>query len=260
MSTGELALAGRRIVVTRAREQAAGLVDRLHALGATVVVIPLITTLPIATPEEIVRSAAEVRSAPEPRWVAFTSATAVRLVAGAAGVESLAGVLVATVGLATAGAIEAAGRAPDVVAEEHDASGLAAAMIARGISGANVWFPSAEDASGRFERALRDGGATVLVQHLYRSVMPEAAPQRLRAAINEGVDAITLTSGSTARHLASILGDQPLPAEVAIVCIGEQTASEARAAGLPVTAVATDASADGLARALQECLSAEPLR
>jgi len=260
VSADQLPLAGRRIVVTRTREQAAGLVDRLHALGATVLVIPLLTTVPIATPEEIERTAAEVRSAAEPRWVAFTSATAVRLVVGAAGVELLAGMLVAAVGPATAGVLEAAGRAPDLITAEHDASGLAAAMITRGISGATVWFPSAEGASGRLERALRDRGATVHVQPLYRSVMPEDATQRLRRAINEGIDAITLTSGSTARHLASILGDRPLPADVAIVCIGDQTASEARAARLPVTAVAADPSAAGLARALQECLSAEPLR
>jgi uroporphyrinogen-III synthase len=260
MSTDELPLAGRRIVVTRTREQAAGLVDRLHALGATVVVIPLITTVPIATPEAILQVAAEIRSAAEPRWVAFTSATAVRLVAGAAGVESLTGMLIAAVGPATASVLEAAGRTPDLVAAEQDASGLAAAMVARGASGGTVWFPSAEGASGLLERALEERGAAVRVQHLYRSVMPEAAPQRLRAAMDEGIDAITLTSGSTARHLALILGDQPLPPCIAVVCIGEQTASEARAAGLPVTAVATAPSADGLVRALQECLSAEPLR
>jgi uroporphyrinogen-III synthase len=260
MSTEELPLAGRRIVVTRTREHAAGLVDRLHALGATVVVIPLITTVPIATPEEIVQTAAEIRSTAGPRWVAFTSATAVRLVAGAAGLESLAGMLVAVVGPATASALEATGLTPDLIADEHDASGLAASMVARGASGATVWFPSAEGASGLLERALEERGARVRAQHLYRSVMPEAAPRRLRAAIDEGVDAITLTSGSTARHLALILGDQPLPQGIAIVCIGEQTASEARAAGLPVSAVATVPSADGLAQALRECLSAEPLR
>jgi uroporphyrinogen-III synthase len=260
MTTDELPLAGRRIVVTRTREQAAGLVDRLHELGATVVVIPLITTVPIATPEEIVQSAAEIRSTAGPRWVAFTSATAVRLVAGAAGVESLTGMLVAVVGPATAGALEAAGLTPDLVASEHDASGLAAAMVARGASRRTVWFPSAEGASRLLQRALEERGATVRVLHLYRSVMPEAAPQRLRAAMEEGIDAITLTSGSTARHLALILGDQPLPPGIAVVCIGHQTASEARAVGLPVTAVATVPSADGLARALLECLSTEPLR
>jgi uroporphyrinogen-III synthase len=260
MIGADLSLAGRRIVVTRAREQATALVDRLHALGATVVVIPLISTVPIATPDEIASSAAEVRSSSEPRWVAFTSATAVRLVVGAAGLEAFDGMLVAVVGPATAKALEDAGGIPDLAADDHDASGLAAAMLRRGMAGATVWFPSAEGASERLVGALRGSGATVAVQHIYRSVMPDAAPRRLRAAMAEGIDAITLTSGSTARHLASILGADALPAGISIVCIGDQTASEARAAGLPVHGVAAVASAGGLAQALRECLGAEPLR
>jgi uroporphyrinogen-III synthase len=253
-------LAGRRIVVTRTREQAAGVVDRLHALGATVVVVPLISTVPLAAPDEIVQCAAELRSAAEPRWVAFTSATAVRLVVGAAGLESLAGARVAAVGPATARVLEAAGRVPDLVAADRDASGLAAAMVMQGLAGASVWFPAAEGASDKLVEALREAGATVTVQHIYRSVMPDAAPERLRAAIDDGVDAITLTSGSTARHLASILGAGSLPAGISIICIGDQTASEARATGLPVHAVATVASAEGLAEAVSQCLTAQPLR
>jgi uroporphyrinogen-III synthase len=260
MSAGDLPLAGRRVVVTRTREQAAGLVDRLQALGARVVVVPLISTVPIATPDEILQRVAELRSVPGPRWAAFTSATAVRLVVGATGVEALDGMLVGVVGPATAAVLEGAGRTPDLVAADRDASGLAAAMLQRDMAGARVWFPAAEGASEELVTALRRGGATVLVQHLYRSVMPDAAPGRLRAAIDEGIDAITLTSGSTARHLASILGADALPAGIAIVCIGDPTAAAARAAGLPVRGVAEVASADGLAQALRECLSAEPLR
>ena len=47
----------------------------------------------------------------------------------------------------------------------------------------------------------RAGGATVIVQHIYRSVMPDVAPDRLGRRSSGGIDAITLTSGSTARHL-----------------------------------------------------------
>jgi uroporphyrinogen-III synthase len=256
----ELPLAGRRIVVTRTRAQAEGLVDRLHDLGASVAVIPLISTVPVATPEDIVRNAAAVRAAPAPRWVAFTSATAVRLVLGGAGTESLTGMLVAAVGPATAAALANAGVVADLVAEDHDAAGLAKAMLVGGIAGATVWLPAARGASARLSEALAAGGADVAVQTIYRSAMPEAAPARLHAALEQGVDAITLTSGSTARHLAAILGNDPPPLGVAIVCIGEQTASEARAAGLPVHAVAATASAEGLVEAVTECLAPQPLR
>jgi uroporphyrinogen-III synthase len=260
MTGSTLALEGRRIVVTRAREQAEGLVDLLHALGATVIVVPLIATVPTAPPDEIARVAAEIRAAAEPRWVAFTSATAVRLVLGAAGADALAGIQVAAVGPATAGALAEAGVAADLIAADADASGLAAALAARGVAGALVWFPSAEGASGTLAASLGAGGSTVVVQPVYRTVMPEAATGRLRAALRDGVDAITLTSGSTARHLATALGSDPLPAGVLIVCIGAQTAAAARDAGLPVHAIAAEPSATGLAAALTGHLTPQPLR
>ena len=260
MNSADLPLAGRRILVTRAREQAEGLVDRLHALGAVVVVVPLIATVPIEAPDAIARVAAEIRASAEPRWVAFTSATAVRLVLGAVGIEALSGMNVAAVGPATAAALEEAGVILDLIALDADASGLAAALTARGLAGATVWFPSAAETSGTLTAGVTAAGAMVLVQPIYRTVMPDAAPGRLRAALRDSVDAITLTSGSTARHLMDALGGQALPAGVLVVCIGEQTASAARDAGLPVHAVASEPSAAGLAAALTGHLAPQPLR
>jgi uroporphyrinogen-III synthase len=253
-------LAGRRVLVTRTREQGEGLVDRLHDAGASVLVVPLITITPIADPDAIARAAAEVSAAPAPRWVAFTSATAVRLVLGAIGGSALAGMRIAAVGPSTAAALQAEGAAPDLVAGEHDAAGLAGAMLERGVAGATVWLPVAEAARDEFAQRLRNGGATVRVQHIYRSVMPVCAPEDLRAALAGGVDAITLTSGSTARHLVDALGSNPVPEGVVIVCIGEQTAADARAAGLTVAAIAAEASAQGLVRALIERVAPQPLR
>jgi uroporphyrinogen-III synthase len=259
MTTEDGALRGRTIMVTRTREQAEGLVDSLHERGATVVVVPLISTVPIARPEEIVSAAARTRAAPAPRWVAFTSATAARLVLGAAGADALSGVRIAAVGPATAAALRGAGLEPEVVAADHDASGLAAAMRTQAVEGATVWFPAAEGARDTLAEALRAAGAAVTVQAIYRSAMPDGAAGRVRAALAGGVDAITLTSGSTARHLAAALEGSPLPSGVRIVCIGDRTAADAITAGLPVHAVATESSAEGLVEALTGCLTPQPL-
>jgi len=260
MTGRPLPLAGRRVLVTRTREQAEGLVDRLHAAGASVVVVPLIATVPIAEPEAIVKVAATIAAAPAPRWVAFTSATAVRLVIGAAGAPALSSTHVAAVGPATTAALVAAGAPPDLMATDHEAVGLAAALLERGMDGASVWIPVAAGARGDLADLLKSAGAKVTVQHIYESVMPESAPERVRAALAGGVDAITLTSGSTARNLTAAAGVGGVPAEVRIVCIGEQTAAEARAAGLTVAAIARATSVDGLVSALTECLTPQPLR
>jgi uroporphyrinogen-III synthase len=253
-------LAGRRILVTRTREQAEGLVDSLHAAGASVAVVPLIATVPIADPDAIVRVAAEVSAAPEPRWVAFTSATSVRLVLGAAGIAALTSMSIAAVGPGTAAALAALGAPADLVAIDQDAAGLAAAMLDRGLEGATVWFPVAAGARGGFAESLRDAGARVTVQQIYRSLMPVSAPEHLRAAIAGGIDAITLTSGSTARNLVAAAGTDGLPPGVVIVCIGEQTADVARSAGLTVHAIARTPSIESLVAALTECLTPQPLR
>ena len=260
MTEASLSLAGRRVLVTRTREQAEGLVDRLHDAGASVAVVPLIATVPIAEPEAIVACAAGNAAAPPPRWVAFSSATAVRIVIGAAGAPALSGMLIAAVGPATAAALLSAAATPELVASEHDADGLATAMLQAGMAGATVWLPVAEGARGDLAERLRAAGAVVNVQPLYRSVMPAAAPDRLRAAFAAGVDAITLTSGSTARNLAMAMGAEAVPSGVPIVCIGEQTAAEARAAGLAVQVIAREASVNGLVAALTECLTPQPLR
>jgi uroporphyrinogen-III synthase len=260
MTGPPLPLAGRRVLVTRTREQAEGLVDRIHDAGGSVAVVPLIATVPVAEPDAIAEIAATTLAAPQPRWVAFTSATAARLVIGAAGAPALSGMLVAAVGPATASALEASGVTPDLVGGERDAGGLADAMLERGMRGATVWIPSAEGARVDLAARLRGAGAAVTVHHIYRSVMPAAAPELLRAAFAAGVDAITLTSGSTARNLSQAMAADGVPASAVIVCIGEQTAAEARAVGLAVRAVAREASVEGLVSALTECLSPQRLR
>src|SRR5205085_7150067 len=97
----------------------------------------------------------------------------------------------------------------------------------RGMGGATVWLPTAEAASLVLPERLTAAGAHVRVQHLYRSAMPSDAPRRLRSALGNGAEAITLTSGSTALHLVQALGGAALPSGLQVVCIGAQTAAAA---------------------------------
>ena len=248
------ALDGRRVLVTRTRERAAGLVDLLHQRGAEAVVVPLIATEPLAAPADVVAARDAARSAAPPRWAVFTSATAVRLALGVLGPKGLEGIAVAAVGGETASALASQEVSVDVVAAEQDAAGLASALAARRVGGATVWFPSAEGAGTELADALRAAGAVVSVQPVYRTTMPVDAPRRLRAALDSGVDAVILTSGSTARNLASALGDRRLAERTAIVCIGRQTAAAAHAVGFRVTAVAAQPNAGGLVDALERAL------
>jgi len=253
-------LQGRRVLVTRTRERAAGLVDRLHACGAEAVVVPLIATVVIATPEAIAAEAARLASAQGARWAAFTSATAVRLVMGVVEPAAMAGVRLAAVGDETARALRERGHEPSLVPADASAAGLARALRERGAHGATVWFPAAEGAGPALERALSAAGARVWRQNVYRSEMPAGAPQRLWAALDRPVDAVTLTSGSTARNLLIALEGRALDPAVLIACIGETTARQARAAGLTNVAAAAEPSAEALVGLLRARLgAAQPL-
>ena len=253
-------LAGRRVLVTRTREQAAGLVDALHERGADVVVVPMITTAVLAGPDLVAASFADLAAASPPWWAVFTSATAVRLVIGALDVGALRSFSVAAVGTETAVALEEAGLKPDIVAAPATAAGLAAALVAHGISGAHVWFPAAAGAGGVLERGLEQAGAIVSRLNVYRSEMPAGTPALLDAALRRPIDAVTLTSGSTAEHLRQALRGRSLPPGVVVVCIGEQTAKAAAAAGFGDIVVAAQPTAGALADALAARLgAAQPL-
>ena len=213
-------------------------------------IVPLISTQPLASPGQIAAQAAALAAARAPRWIAFTSATAVRLTLGVAGPNSLQDVRVAAVGSETASALRAYGVRADVTGAA-DAVALAADLAGSGMRGATVWFPGAEAAGPGFPERLREAGADVIVQSVYRTVMPGDAPRRLAVALDAGIDAVTLTSGSTARNLVRALGGRRLPLQTTVVCIGAQTANAARAAGLDVAAVSHEPSALGLIAALE---------
>jgi uroporphyrinogen-III synthase len=252
----EPSLRGRRVIVTRTRDNAAGLVDALHDLGADVVVVPLIATVPIATPGEVADALAALSRPAPPRWVVFTSATAVRLVLPIAGDELASVASVAAVGPDTADALREGGIPVELVAAEHAADGLAGELVARGMAGAVVWLPQAEGSRPVLANRLREAGADVRVTVLYRSEMPAGAPERLARALESSVDAIMLTSSSTAENLSRALAGRQLDPRAAVVCIGEQTAEAARRCGIDVAAVARRSSRAGLIEALIGCLGA----
>jgi uroporphyrinogen-III synthase len=254
-------LAGRRVLVTRTRENARGLVNALHAAGASVTVVPLISTVPIATPDEVAAAVSRLCQAPPPRWIAFTSAVAVRLLTGVLDSPGAA-VKVAAVGAATAAALRRAGWPVDLqAAGAAGAAGLAEELERFRLAGTTVLLPRAEAAHRTLPERLVAAGATVLELPLYRTEMPEDAPRRLAVALKDGIDAVLLTSGSSARHLVSALRWRRLAPGTAIVCLGEQTAADAEAAGLDVDAVSATPDVAGLVDALARLLAArQPVR
>ena len=259
-------LTGRRILVTRARTQASGLLARLRELGAEAVELPVIAVEPMAERTELLAALHRIaRPHPGGRYAVLASANAVRLVLDGldeAGMDArdLAGVTIVAVGPETAAALRQRGLRADLLPERFSADGVGDALLARGVAGAQVWLPRAAAARDRLPARLAEAGALVEVTALYRSVVPEGTRERLHAALDAGgVDAVTFTSSSTVTHFVDALGGRPFPAGAVAACIGPVTAESARAAGLPVAVVADAATTDALADALAAHLTAAPL-
>lgn len=254
-------LAGRTVVVTRPREQAAALVEPLEALGAEVLLAPTIRIEPRPLDDEV---AAVLRELATYQLVVFTSANAVRVFAGylARGAEDggmPAGPVMAAVGPATAAALEKHGLACHLVPDEYVAEGLLDAFEeqAAPVAGARVLIPCARDARAVLPETLRERGAMVDVLHIYDTVA--VGELAVSAARVEAADYITFTSASTAKRLAALLepegAGRPLAERLAgarLSSIGPITSRALRDLGLPVAVEARKYTAAGLVAAIEE--------
>jgi uroporphyrinogen III methyltransferase / synthase len=256
---GRRPLRGRRILVTRARAQASGFLDRLLRLGADAVELPVIAIEPSAERADLERALRRLAEPhPRGRFAVFTSANAAELVLAAVrdldlDARLFAGTTLVAIGPETARALRDGGLRADLVPDEFVAEAVAELMIAAGVDGRHVWLPRAALARDVLPVRLRQAGADVDVLPLYRTVLPAGTADRLRAELDRGpVDAVTFTSSSTVEHFRQALDGTPFPEGALAACIGPVTARAAAAAGFPVGLVAGEYTTAGLASALAE--------
>ncbi len=247
-------LRGRRIVVTRARDQAEGLVQSLEALGADVIAAPVIRIEPLPD-DGALRSALADPS--RWRWIVFTSQNAVHVVCDqmrgwGRDPDEIAGNVVA-LGPKTATALEREGVQVSLVPETTTSEGVLAALEHEGgLAGARVLIPCAQDAREVLPDGLRAAGAQVEVIPVYITTREAGNGERLAADILHGlIDAVTFTSPSTVHGFVELVGeDTAKSGQFAAVVIGPVTAQAARDAGMGDLVMAARSSVEGLADAL----------
>jgi len=251
-----LPLAGLRVLVMRALHQAGTLSEKLVAMGAEPVVVPVLEMRP---PESYEPLDSALRGLTDFDWLVFTSANAVQAVADRCellGVE-VDGIAVAAVGRATAAAAEKAGfdvrMVPEGVQGENS-EGVVGAL--RGlVAGKRVLLPRAAVARDVIPEELTAAGARMTVVDAYRTEIPTGAQERLWAALREGVDAVAFTSSSSVRHLAALARKAGIAfplAGVRAVSIGPVTSGTLREFGWEPAAEAARADVASLVAALQQ--------
>jgi uroporphyrinogen III methyltransferase/synthase len=250
-------LFGRRIVVTRAAQQSTVLTERLAELGADVIEMPATRTarLDLAPLRE------QISRLDDYGWLIFTSQNAVsifweQLLGGGRDARALAGLAVAAVGPATAGALLERGIAVDVLPERFVAEGLLEKLGERDdVAGSNILYVTAEGAREVLPDGLTALGATVNVIHAYRSIQDGTGASRLRRALESGtVSAVTFTSASAVRSYVALVGGEATTRAPAIT-IGPQTSEAVTGAGIELLGEAEESTTDGLIAAVERAFT-----
>jgi len=237
-------LFGRRMVVTRTREQASELVALLEENGADCLEYPTLHMEPALDYGVLDQALAEIGSYD---WLLFTSINAVtwffrHLNELDLDVRSLGGPKIAVVGRATAKKLRDYGLKVDLIPEKFTGEGLAEALIKAGVGKDDrILLPRAEKAREVLPEMLGKAGARVTVAPVYRNVPPQGRKDELRQRLEEqSIDLVTFTSSSTVDNFLTMVdaaSDEELhrlldPVKIAV--IGPITAKTVRKHGLRV--------------------------
>jgi uroporphyrinogen-III synthase len=243
----------KRVVITRPRTQAGDFAWQLRQAGFEPVFFPVIEIHPV---EDTTRLDSALTSLESYDWLVLTSVNGVLAVwdrLAALKIPSLPeNLAVAAIGPKTAEALKARGIRPSFVPQEYIAEAILPGL--GDLRGRSVLLPRAELARKALAEAIVQAGGWAHEVTAYHTLPVEADPLAL-AALRQGVEAVTLTSSSTADNFAAIVraaGLDPanLPGNPLFACIGPITAASAREAGLPVDIVASTYTTAGLLEAL----------
>jgi uroporphyrinogen-III synthase len=247
-------LTGKRIVITRPRHQANGLVEQVSSLDAIPIQFPVIEINPVADASSLDDA---LLSLARYDWLVFTSANAVDVVwqrMNALGMDQIpSGLKMAAIGPKTAAKLRNYGVTPTFVPPEYIAEAILPGL--GDLKDRWVLLPRANLARQALPEAIRAAGGIAHEIVAYHT-LPVEPERKALDALRQGVDIVTFTSSSTVRNfivLVSQAGLDPLqlPGSPLIACIGPITAETARQEGLPVHLVADEFTAEGLLASLQ---------
>ncbi len=247
-------LFGRRIVVTRAREQASGFMERLSQLGAECIQFP---TIEVRPPESFEPMDSAIEQLSQYDWLLFTSVNGVkyflqRLHALGGDVRDLKGVKIGAIGPGTAGAWMEMGIRPDLVPEEYRAEAIVEGLGGIGIKGKKILIPRAVKAREILPLELRKMGAEVEVVPAYQTVRPDDDVEFVKGMLDrKEVHMVTFTSSSTVTNFVEMFGSwketlREKMASVASACIGPITAKTAEGYGFSVDLMPSEYTIDAL--------------
>ncbi|NJN68909.1 MAG: uroporphyrinogen-III C-methyltransferase [Nitrospira sp.] len=234
-------LFGKRVLMTRAKEQAGELASLLAGYGAEAIEAPTIKVVPPLDWAPVDHAISEIETY---RWIMFTSVNGVdrfmtRLWVKGLDSRCLAGRQLCCIGPRTAQELEKFGVKADLIPADYQAEGVLKVLVQQDLKKVRILIPRAEVARELLPEELRARGAHVDVVPVYRTVTPTQDEGGWQQLIDHRIHVVTFTSSSTIRNFVAMLGGvdavKPLVQTVMIACIGPITAKTAEEYGLTVS-------------------------
>lgn len=253
-------LFGRRIVVTRTRKQASGLVSALRDLGADAYELPTIRTEPLTDKTEQLIFVEAINDAHHYDWIIFTSPNGVAAFFDAfyqlrKDARELGNARIAAIGNGTARKIEEYHFGVDLIPPEFVAESLVQEFKKMSVENLRILLPRASGARDMLAVELESQGALVDDVSAYQTVAEtEDIAGGLKRFREEGADMVTFTSGSTAMHFQALM-DQleiPLPRGLTMASIGPVTSTVMEEHGMIVGLEAAQHDIPGFVKAITD--------
>jgi len=237
-------LKGKKILLTRPKDQNKEWAERLESLGAIPVLFPLIEITAAQDSSEIEEVLSQIY---QYDWIVFTSINAARH-----SLEILNKILlmshkiyIAAIGSKTAAYLEDHGLEVDFMPLIFTSANLADEID--DIQNKKILLPRTNIADDNFTAELRQRGATVKEITVYNTHIVNDKHDELQKIVDEGLDVITFASPSAVEAFYEMGIDKK---NDKIACIGPVTADKATKLGLGVDIIADKYTTEGLTEAM----------
>ncbi|MGN1266431.1 MAG: uroporphyrinogen-III C-methyltransferase [Dorea sp.] len=248
----KLPLMGMRIMLTRPAEVISDMAEKLRDLGAEVLEIPTIDTIPIEE-NQLLKSCIDNIEIYE--WIVFTSQIGVRiffekLEKNAIDIRRLSKSKFAAIGEGTKKALKQRGIFADLMPEVYDGESLAHCLAGQDVRGQNILIPRARKANPYLVPILEKAGANVQDVPIYDTVYKDCKSISMKEELDKKkIDCVVFTSSSTVEGFVKASAGADYSGFVA-VCIGEQTKMTAEKHSMKCK-VAEKATIDSLLRLIE---------
>jgi len=252
-------LEGKRVLVTRSRQQSRDFVEKLEALGATVLVSSAITIVP---PDDWTAVDEALQSIDQFHWLIFTSANGVRalckrMTAIGGNLDALSKIKIAAIGPATATALQEFHLNADLVPTRYQSEDLAESLLGYA-AGKRILLARGDRGRELLSTQLRKVAEVVEVV-VYRQFDVDSTDGQIRDLLQHGeIDIVTLTSGNIAcsflRQLDAASQNQIRSGRTKLISFSPRTSAAVAEMGYHVVVESREFTTDGMIRAIEECV------